>query len=462
MELLILTVLLFLGGQALAVDVNNQSRPAEPTPPPQQLSTTPKSDPIAKGDINVTELISKLLTGYDKRLRPNFGGPPVNASVTVFIEFIGDIDEINMEFTTIMYFRQYWKDNRLKYNNTGYSKRLAFNPEMLKFIWVPDTHFPGIKDGLRHDITDANEVIRLWPDGSVLYSMRLKVTSQCPMNLRHFPMDKQKCRLNIEAFSYDDKEMTLNWHKDNPVTVSKSIQIPSYTLSEYRWFASVEEFTTGSYSLLTIEFDLNRRLGFHMIQIYLPCYLIVVLAWVSFWVDREQTAARIAMGITTVLTMATLIGSARTSLPKVSYVKSLEWFLIMCFLFVFSAILEYAFVSYLVFKNRVEERQREAMRKKHDDEKACDTAEETVDNDKTPQSPGSRPSSGHEAVWIPGKHQVETVTKSGRCRSSRRSTDEDHFVKILNTVEFFSRLLFPLVFIFLNVAYWLYYGGILE
>lgn len=45
----------------------------------------------------------------------------------------------------------------------------------------------------------------------------------------------------------------------------------------------------------------------------------MVLAWVSFWVDREQTAARIAMGITTVLTMATLIGSARTSLPKVHF-----------------------------------------------------------------------------------------------------------------------------------------------
>ena len=104
-----------------------------------------------------------------------------------------------------------------------------------------------------------------------------------------------------------------------------------------------------------------------LFQIYLPCYLIVVLAWVSFWVDREQTAARIAMGITTVLTMATLIGSARTSLPKVSYIKSLELFLIMCFLFVFSAILEYAFVSYLVFKNREEEREKETMRKKHDD-----------------------------------------------------------------------------------------------
>ena len=71
-----------------------------------------------------------------------------------------------------MYFRQYWMDKRLQYSNTGYSKRLAFNPQMLKFIWVPDTHFPGIKDGLKHDITDTNEVIRLWPNGSVLYSMR--------------------------------------------------------------------------------------------------------------------------------------------------------------------------------------------------------------------------------------------------------------------------------------------------
>ena len=96
-------------------------------------------------------------------------------------------------------------------------------------------------------------------------------------------------------------------------------------------------------------------------QIYMPSYMVVVLAWVSFWVDREQTAARIAMGITTVLTMATLIGSARVSLPQVSYVKSLEWFLMMCFMFVFFAILEYALVSYLVFKMRIEERERGAQ-----------------------------------------------------------------------------------------------------
>jgi hypothetical protein len=58
------------------------------------------------------------------------------------------------------------------YKDSGYNKRLSFNPDMLQFIWVPDTHFPGIKEGRKHDITATNEVIRIFPNGTILYSMR--------------------------------------------------------------------------------------------------------------------------------------------------------------------------------------------------------------------------------------------------------------------------------------------------
>lgn len=44
--------------------------------------------------------------------------------------------------------------------------------------------------------------------------------------------------------------------------------------------------------------------------------------------------------------MTTLTNSARASLPKVSYVKSIEWFLILCFLYVFASLVEYACVSF--------------------------------------------------------------------------------------------------------------------
>ena len=39
--------------------------------------------------------------------------------------------------------------------------------------------------------------------------------------------------------------MTLSWHKDKPVAVSDKIQIPSYTLTDYKYYSSVDEFTTG-------------------------------------------------------------------------------------------------------------------------------------------------------------------------------------------------------------------------
>ena len=53
------------------------------TKPPQQLST-----PITSGDVNVTELIANLLTGYDKKLRPNFGGEENVCLLITFVEAV--------------------------------------------------------------------------------------------------------------------------------------------------------------------------------------------------------------------------------------------------------------------------------------------------------------------------------------------------------------------------------------
>lgn len=46
------------------------------------------------------------------------------------------------------------------------------------------------------------------------------------------------------------------------------------------------------------------------------------------------------------LTMTTLSISARHSLPKVSYATAMDWFIAVCFAFVFSALIEFAAVNY--------------------------------------------------------------------------------------------------------------------
>uniref|UniRef100_A0A914R0T0 Neurotransmitter-gated ion-channel transmembrane domain-containing protein n=1 Tax=Parascaris equorum TaxID=6256 RepID=A0A914R0T0_PAREQ len=70
-----------------------------------------------------------------------------------------------------------------------------------------------------------------------------------------------------------------------------------------------------------------RNIGFYIIQIYLPSILIVVISWVSFWLSRDATPARVALGVLTVLTMTTLTTTTNAAMPKVSYVKSIDIFL---------------------------------------------------------------------------------------------------------------------------------------
>ena len=84
-----------------------------------------------------------------------------------------------------------------------------------------------------------------------------------------------------------------------------------------------------------------------MIQIFIPQILIVVLSWVSFWLDLEATPARISLGVLTVLTMTTQSSSVHDSLPKVSYVKAIDVWTATCLIFVFSSLLEFACINVL-------------------------------------------------------------------------------------------------------------------
>lgn len=59
--------------------------------------------------------------------------------------------------------------------------------------------------------------------------------------------------------------------------------------------------SVGDYVVLTVFFDLSRRMGYFTIQTYIPCTLIVVLSWVSFWINKDAVPARTSLGTRTYL-----------------------------------------------------------------------------------------------------------------------------------------------------------------
>lgn len=82
--------------------------------------------------------------------------------------------------------------------------------------------------------------------------------------------------------------------------------------------------------------------GFYFIHMYVPSILIVMLSWISFWLDIEATAARISLGILTVLAMTTQ--NKFTGVQHVSYVTAMNVWTAVSLAFVFLGVIEYAYI----------------------------------------------------------------------------------------------------------------------
>lgn len=83
--------------------------------------------------------------------------------------------------------------------------------------------------------------------------------------------------------------------------------------------------SAGQFTCIEVKFHLERQMGYYLIQMYIPSLLIVILSWVSFWINMDAAPARVGLGITTVLTMTTQSSGSRASLPKVSLQHKNGW-----------------------------------------------------------------------------------------------------------------------------------------
>ncbi|XP_045911121.1 gamma-aminobutyric acid receptor subunit beta-3-like isoform X1 [Micropterus dolomieu] len=363
----------------------------------------------------VKETVDKLLKGYDIRLRPDFGGAPVAVGMSIDVASIDMVSEVNMDYTLTMYFQQYWRDKRLAY--IGIPLNLTLDNRVADQLWVPDTYFLNDKKSFVHGVTVKNRMIRLHPDGTVLYGLRITTTAACMMDLRRYPLDEQNCTLEIESYGYTTDDIEFYWKGgESAVTGVTRIELPQFSIVDYKLVSRNVVFSTGAYPRLSLSFKLKRNIGYFILQTYMPSILITILSWVSFWINYDASAARVALGITTVLTMTTINTHLRETLPKIPYVKAIDMYLMGCFVMVFLALLEYAFVNYIFFGRGPQMQKKLA-------EKA-----EKANNEKAAKYDAAR-EAGSRTASLKRSNQVKGL------RHSRSAEPQSHGNILLTTLE---------------------------
>ncbi|KAJ8252887.1 hypothetical protein GJAV_G00206670 [Gymnothorax javanicus] len=396
-----------------------------------------------------SDFLDKLMgrtSGYDARIRPNFKGPPVNVTCNIFINSFGSIAETTMDYRVNIFLRQQWNDPRLAYSEYP-DDSLDLDPSMLDSIWKPDLFFANEKGANFHDVTTENKLLRIFKDGNVLYSIRLTLILSCPMDLKNFPMDVQTCAMQLESFGYTMNDLIFEWLNEGPVQVADGLTLPQFIMRDEKELGyCTKHYNTGKFTCIEAKFHLERQMGYYLIQMYIPSLLIVILSWVSFWINMDAAPARVALGITTVLTMTTQSSGSRASLPKVSYVKAIDIWMAVCLLFVFAALLEYAGVN---FVSRQQKEFLRLRRKQRQQLKDDDMRENRF------SFPGySMPHCLQARDGAAGK----TATPNATAPPPKDSDAiKKKFVDRAKRIDTLSRAAFPLAFLIFNIFYWITY-----
>ena len=91
---------------------------------------------------------------------------------------------------------------------------------------MPDTFFRNEKEAQFHEIIQPNLYIRVFPNGDILYSIRVSLTLNCPMTLELFPLDTQICFLHVASYGFTTHDVLYVWKRPEPVQFVNNLFLP--------------------------------------------------------------------------------------------------------------------------------------------------------------------------------------------------------------------------------------------
>ena len=283
---------------------------------------------------------------YTKDLKRLDAALPVGVQLTV--ENIESVSSEKMDLTLTFVLKQIWLDKRLAHGGKG---KVHVPSKIIGKIWIPDIIIQNAKTTSMHSTLSDNYMMKIGPNGEMEYSIKMSSTIICQMQLTNFPMDRQLCALSLYSFAFSGSDLCLYWssspnlfnehsidglsnfyleHYTNRITNMTDCGTPNEPNCEYKFF-------------LTLEFEFKRMFMSVFFTSYLPAMVMVILGGMATFIDPKSSPARVTLGITTVLTISTVIQGVKTLLPQVNYLTALDVYLWVCFFFVCITLIEYVY-----------------------------------------------------------------------------------------------------------------------
>jgi hypothetical protein len=278
--------------------------------------------------------------------RPQKDKGPTTVYLSVWVVDVDEVKTAEQSYDANVYFEFRWNDPRLaNKNNEVISKKLAE-------IWNPRIQIVN----QQKIFSTLPDIVEIRSNGDVVCRQRVWGSFSQPLQLRDFPFDQHNFTIQLVAVGHGPEEISLVQDPDVASGISENLSVADFDV--LHWKAEAGEFKMTPNDVPTagfsFSFESKRRTGYFIIKVIFPLILIVAMSWVVFWIDPKESGTQISVAITTMLTLIAYRFAIDTSLPKVSYLTRLDYFVLASTILVYASLLEVIVTSSYASANKID------------------------------------------------------------------------------------------------------------
>jgi len=274
------------------------------------------------------------------------GEKPVNVYARVFILDVDNVDTANQTFTVNAFYTFRWQDDRLKHDskhNKSYTLQEVWHPSILII-------------NQQRLMKTFPEVVEVSPDGTVHYRQRVWGALSQSMDLKEFPFDAHKFSMIFASSIYSADQVSFVTDPNVLSGIAEDISLANFMVKEVKPNPVVYEPVPGERAMAAFSMDItaDRASNYYILKVLLPLLLIVMMSWIPFWIDPEQTGVQIGISTTTMLTLIAYRFSTGAELPKIPYLTKMDYFILVATILVFLTLLEVVITSHLARHDKLQ------------------------------------------------------------------------------------------------------------
>lgn len=260
----------------------------------------------------------ELFKDYNTFVRPvKNSSMPITVEISLILRRVYDLEEKQNTLHSSTEIEMTWMDDFLSWNATEMGGIQAILVPTKK-IWTPNIC-------VKNDVSDKNcfsthSIVQIESNGKVNWWFIQELKTKCDVDISRYPFDHQKCAIKIGSLYFSDQEVLLKIVDTRTNSTSSSacgfVSNDEWDLLE-NFNDEIRISCDGmKFTVLNFEFDLKRRVSFHVNNIIIPLFILTCLNLSCYFIPYN--AGKLSTSMEVFLAFALFLYSIFDTMPASS------------------------------------------------------------------------------------------------------------------------------------------------